>query len=470
MQQVRAAEEAAFARVPEGALMQQAAAGLAAAVLDLLGGGYGHRVRLLVGGGDNGGDALWAGAMLRRRGVAVDAVLLGERAHAEGCDALRRAGGHVVRGDEPAAHVLPPPQVVVDGVLGIGGRPGLPDAAAEALDTAAADAPGATVVAVDVPSGVGVDTGVLHGRHVDADLTVTFGSLKPCHLVDPAAEAAGAVHLVDIGLDLPPAALTALQPADVAARLPRPDGPDHKYSRGVVGVRAGSARYPGAGLLCVAGAASGLAGMVRYAGDDGVADRVRQAHPEVVGPGRVQAWTVGSGTGEDAAGALAAALEDGVPVCVDADALAEVPADPGVPLVLTPHAGELARMTGVHRAAVEAEPLAHARGAAEVLGATVLLKGRRTLVAHPDGAVRVNTVGPPWLATAGAGDVLAGLVGALLAGGLSPFDAASVGAWLHGSAATLAAGDGPLIAGAVAAAIPAAVRALPPPARDDRWP
>ncbi len=464
VEQVRAAEERAFAHVPEGALMQRAAAGLAASVLDLLGSAYGRRVRLLVGAGNNGGDALWAGAMLRRRGVAVDAVLLADQAHAAGLAALRRAGGHAVAGDDPAAHVLPPPDVVVDGMLGIGGRGGLREDAAAALDTAAADAPTATVVAVDVPSGVGVDTGALPGRHVDADLTVTFGTLKPCHLVDPAAEAAGVVHLVDLGLDLPPAAITALQPDDVAGLLPWPGGPDHKYTRGVVGVRAGSAQYPGAGLLCVAGAASGLAGMVRYVGDDEVGDRVRQAHPEVVGAGRVQAWTVGSGTGDAAADALAAALADGVPVCVDADALTAVRPDAGVGLVLTPHAGELARMTGVERAAVEAEPLAHARAAAARFDATVLLKGRHTLVARPDGAVRVSTTGPPWLATAGAGDVLAGLVGALLAAGLSPFDAASVGAWLHGSAATLAASGGPLVAGEVAAAVPAAVRALPAPA------
>lgn len=463
-QQVRAAEEVAFAQVPEGALMQRAAAGLAAAVLDLLGPAYGRRVRLLVGSGNNGGDALWAGAMLRRRGVAVDAVLLSGQAHAEGLLALRRAGGHAVSSDDAAAHVLSPPDVVVDGMLGIGGYGGLRDHAAEALDTAAADAPGAAVVAVDVPSGVGVDTGALSGRHVDADLTVAFGSLKPCHLIDPAAEAAGVVHLVDIGLALPAPAVTALQPADVAALLPRPAGPDHKYTRGVVGVRAGSAQYPGAGVLCVAGAAAGLAGMVRYVGDDAVADRVRQAHPEVVGAGRVQAWTVGSGTGDHAAAAVEAALGDGVPVCVDADALAEVRPGGGVPLVLTPHSGELAGMTGVGRPAIEAEPLVHARAAAEFFGATVLLKGRRTLVANPDGAVRVNTTGAPWLATAGAGDVLAGLVGALLAAGLDPFDAASVGAWLHGSAASLAAAGGPLVAGEVAAAIPAAVRALPRPA------
>lgn len=465
--QVRSAEAAAAATLPDGTLMQRAAHGLAGAVLDVLGTAYGARVRLLVGSGDNGGDALWAGAVLRRRGVAVDAVLLADHVHGAGLAALRAAGGRVLDATDPH----PRPDLVVDGVVGIGGRPGLRPEAVAALAAVA----GVPVVAVDVPSGVEVDTGGLDGPHVRAALTVAFGTLKVAHLVDPAAQAAGAVHLVDLALDLPPAAVTALQPADVAGLLPRPGPDDHKYTRGVVGVRAGSARYPGAGLLCVAGAASGLVGMVRYVGDDEVGRRVREVHPEVVGPGRVQAWTVGSGTDDGARGTLETALADGVPLCLDADALAALGAvlgdTPGgapgggggrvpVPAVLTPHAGELARLLGTERAAVEAAPLAHARAAAERWGCTVLLKGRHSLTARPDGAVRVTTTGPPWLATAGAGDVLAGLVGALLAAGLEPFDAASVGSWLHGAAATLASADGPLVASAVAAALPAAVRAL----------
>jgi hydroxyethylthiazole kinase-like uncharacterized protein yjeF len=178
----------------------------------------------------------------------------------------------------------------------------------------------------------------------------------------------------------------------------------------------------------------------------------------------VQAWVVGSGGGDDAAAALRACLRDGAPVVVDADALSAVADLAGRPerarLVLTPHAGELARLLGVERDAVEAGPWRHVREAAGSWGCTVLLKGRRTLVAGPAGPVHVTTTGTPWLATAGAGDVLAGLVGALLAAGLSPYDAASAGSWLHGAAATLASRDGPLTAGAVAAAIPAAVRAL----------
>jgi hydroxyethylthiazole kinase-like uncharacterized protein yjeF len=392
--------------------------------------------------------------MLARRGCGVEAMLLSGHAHEAGLAALRRAGGRVV--DRPTRR----PDVAVDGIVGIGGRPGLRPEAARAVRLLH----GVPMVAVDTPSGVDVDTGQLDGDHVVAELTVTFGTHKPCHLVDPAAAACGAVHLVDIGLELPEAAVESLQAEDVAALLPRPGGDAHKYTRGVVGVRAGSVQYPGAGLLSVAGAASGLAGMVRYVGDDAVATMVREAHPEVVGAGRVQAWVVGSGSGDGAKETLDAALDDRVPLVVDADALAHLPSLRGIHAVLTPHAGELATMLDTDREQVEARPLAFARQAAERYEAVVLLKGRRTLVARPDGRVRANPTGTPWLATAGAGDVLGGLVGALLAAGLAPYDAASVGAWLHGAAATLcgssAGGDGPLVAGEVANAIPAAVRAV----------
>ena len=453
MEQVRAAEAALMATLPEGALMQRAAAGLASAVLDLLGRAYGSTVVLLVGGGDNGGDALYAGALLARRGCRVSAWPLTDHPHEAGLAALRRAGGRTITEAPREA-----PDLVVDGIVGIGGRPGLTSeaqAALKALD-------GVPVVAVDVPSGVDVDTGELDGpagSAVRADLTVTFGTHKVALLADPAAQHAGTVHLVDIGLDLPQAEVESLQSDDVAALLPRPDPQAQKYTRGVVGVRAGSAKYPGAGVLCVAGAASGLCGMVRYVA--GARDEVVAAHPDVVTEsGRVQAWTVGSGGGADVATMLAEARADGVPVVVDADALALVDGSIGVPAVLTPHAGELSRMTGVDRAAIEAAPLRHAREAARRYDAVVLLKGRRTVVARPDGLARVTTTGVPWLATAGAGDVLAGLIGALLAAGLDPFDAASVGSWLHGAAATYASQGGPLTAPDVARAIPAVVRGL----------
>jgi hydroxyethylthiazole kinase-like uncharacterized protein yjeF len=449
VEQVRAAEGELMAGLPDGALMQRAAAGLAVAITDLIGSAYAARVLLLVGAGDNGGDALWAGAMLARRGAAVEAVLLSEKARADGLEALLASGGRAVAVSE--AHQ---PDVVVDGIVGIGGRSGLLEEAEAAL----AAFPGVPVVSVDVPSGVGVDTGHLDGAHVRADLTVTFGTHKIAHLIDPAARACGVVHLVDLGLDLPQAPVEALQPVDVAALLPVPDGFDHKYTRGVVGVRAGSQTYPGAAVLCTSGAATGLAGMVRYLGS--AADAVRARHPEVVAAeGRVQAWVVGSGGDADAEAALAEALDDGVPTVVDADALIHVEKGAGS-VVLTPHAGELARMLDVAREEVEADQLGFARRAAVEYDAVVLLKGRRTLIARPDGRVRVTTSGVPWLAVAGAGDVLAGLIGALLAAGLDPWDAASVGSWLHGAAAALASAGGPLSASAVADAVPEVVRNL----------
>lgn len=455
VEQIRAAEAALMAELPPGALMQRAATGLAYAVIDYLGGAYGRRVVLLVGSGDNGGDTLYAGALLARRGAEVTAWLMSEHAHEDGLATLRRAGGRVVRSTvRQSALSASQPDVVIDGIVGIGGQVGLRPEAAAALDVLT----GVPVVAVDVPSGVGVDTGELDGPHVSAEVTVTFGTHKICQLADPAAAACGSVQLVDIGLDLPAPPLEALQAADVARLLPTPSPTAHKYTRGVVGVRAGSRQYPGAALLAVAGAASGLTGMVRYVGP--AAETVKTRFPEVVGAGQVQSWVVGPGGGEDADQQLAEALADGVPTVIDAAALPYAARAAHRGAVLTPHAGELAALLGVDRARVEASPLAHARRAARELDDVVLLKGRHTVIAAPDGSTRINTTGTPWLATAGSGDVLAGLIGALLAAGLDTLDAASVGAWLHGAAATLAADGGPVVAREVAGAVPTVVRSL----------
>ncbi len=199
--------------------------------------------------------------------------------------------------------------------------------------------------------------------------------------------------------------------------------------------------------------------MVRYDGD--AADAVRARHPGVVAAeGRVQAWVVGSGTAARAAAALEHSLADEVPVVVDADALRHVAPGHGRQLVLTPHAGELAEMLGVDRTEVEAHQLEHARRAAGEYDAVVLLKGRHSVTVSPDGRAAVTTSGNPWLAVAGSGDVLAGVVGSLLAAGLAPFEAASVGSWLHGAAATLAGRDGPVTPEGVADAVPEVVRAL----------
>ncbi|MFJ1694882.1 NAD(P)H-hydrate dehydratase [Streptomyces sp. NPDC088252] len=476
VQTVRAAERALMDRLPEGALMQRAAAGLAAACGDVLrrrGRVYGARVVLLVGSGDNGGDALYAGARLARRGAGVRAVLTSPgRAHEGGLAALLAAGGRVAEGDAATSAWGGHIDLVVDGITGIGGRGGLrPDAAALVR---AFEATGAAFVAVDLPSGVEADSGEVAGEAVRADATVTFGTYKPGLLVDPAAGLAGALHLVDIGLgpelpDVPD--LEALQYADVAALLPVPASESDKYRRGVVGIVAGSARYPGAAVLAVSGALRGGAGAVRYVGPG--ADAVIARHPETLvheGPpskaGRVQAWVVGPGLGDgaEAVEAVRDVLETDVPVLVDADGLRLLDAAAvrarTAPTVLTPHAGEAAALLGVPRGEVEAGRLAAVRELAARHRATVLLKGSTTLVATDTAhtPVRVNATGTSWLATAGSGDVLSGLTGSLLAAGLAPRDAASVGAYLHGLAARHAADGAPVAAQDVAEAIPAAWR------------
>ncbi|MGH4032635.1 NAD(P)H-hydrate dehydratase [Actinomycetota bacterium Odt1-20B] len=449
---VRAAERELMERVPEGALMQRAAAGLAVACAQVLGRVYGSRVVLLVGSGDNGGDALYAGARLARRGAGVGAVLLApERVHAGGLAALRAAGGRVVGDgtreearDAAVAAAVARADLVVDGIVGIGGRGGLRPQAAQLASLVRES--GAPVVAVDLPSGVDADTGEVRGEAVRADVTVTFGTYKPGLLVDPAREYAGAVRLVDIGLGevLPETGdLEALQYADVAALLPEPGAESDKYRRGVVGIVAGSARYPGAAVLAVAGALRGGAGAVRYVGPAG--DEVLARFPEALvsrGPagkaGRVQAWVAGPGLGDEGE-RLRDVVDAEVPVLIDADGLRLVEAAAvrarSAPTLLTPHAGEAAALLGVERAEVERGRLAAVRELAGRYGATVLLKGSTTLVADAaGGVVRVNPTGTAWLATAGSGDVLSGLGGSLLAAGLGARDAGSVAAYLHGLA------------------------------------
>ncbi|TDO49262.1 hydroxyethylthiazole kinase-like uncharacterized protein yjeF/hydroxyethylthiazole kinase-like uncharacterized protein yjeF [Kribbella sp. VKM Ac-2527] len=450
--QVRAAEADLMARLPEGTLMQRAATGLAVAIGNFLGHVYGASVVLLIGSGDNGGDALYAGAQLARRGAQVTAILLSSQAHPSGLAALKAAGGRVGGLAEIAAA-----DVVVDGIVGIGGRPGLRPDALAAVEQA--EHHGVPIVAVDSPSGVDVDTGETPAPHVNAALTVTFGTHKLCHFIDPAATACGPVHLIDIGLDLPPATASALQPADIRDLYPTPSAESDKYSRGVLGLIAGSAQYPGAAVIATAGALSGPLGMLRYVGPAAVAAEVRASHPEVVaGDGRVQAWAIGSGLGDELdIAAVRELLDAEEPVLLDADGVRALDeSGDHTQVLITPHAGELARLLGVDRSTVEAARLKHARLAAERYDVTVLLKGSTTVIAAPDGQLRVNTNATPWLATAGSGDVLAGLCGSLLAAGLTPIDAASVGAYLHAAAAQLAASRGPITALDIARHLPAA--------------
>jgi ADP-dependent NAD(P)H-hydrate dehydratase / NAD(P)H-hydrate epimerase len=489
---VRAAERAVLAGLPEGTLMNRAAAGLAAVCGSLLardpGHLYGARVVVLAGSGDNGGDALYAGARLARRGAAVTAIAAAPKVHAGGLADLRAAGGRVTDGAGKTAIAsadLNSADLIIDGLLGIGGRGGLREPFASLAAVAEqARQNQATVVAVDLPSGIDADTGAVDGPAVRADVTVTFGAIKPGLLIDPGAGYAGTVELVDIGLGAhlksEPAA-EAPQKADIAALLPRPGPESDKYRRGVVGVLAGSDRFAGAAVLATGGAVRGGAGMVRVVTGTVPAAAVRQVWPEAVltvypddnpgwdltgDVGRVQAWVAGPGmgTGPDAVARLATVLATDLPALVDADGLTILSQHPDLlprhaPTLITPHAGELGRLLKTDPAAVEARRLEHARQAAERLGLTVLLKGSTTVIAAPgEPTALVNPTGTPWLATAGTGDVLSGLAGALLAQGLTPAWAGAAAAYLHGLAARLAAAGAPIGAHDVVTALPAAIR------------
>jgi ADP-dependent NAD(P)H-hydrate dehydratase / NAD(P)H-hydrate epimerase len=532
---VRAAEAALMERLPEGALMQRAAAGLAAACAGLLrraggtagtdgtdgiagpaaaggtagavgaGGVYGSRVVVLAGSGDNGGDALHAGARLAARGAVVTAIAAGSRVHEGGTAALRGSGGRLIEAaDDRARQAIAAADLIIDGLLGIGGRGGLREPGAGLA--AEAERARGLIVAVDLPSGIDADTGEAAGAAVRADVTVTFGTWKPGLLIDPGASHAGVVELVDIGLRgyLGPPAVAAAQAADIAAWLPHPTPESDKYRRGVLGIVAGSDRFTGAAQLSVGAAVRGGAGMVRLVSAPAAAAVVRQHWPEAVitttgdtttgdtttgdtttgdtttgdartgahvieAAGRVQAWVAGPGmgTGDRAAGLLAAVLATSLPVLVDADGITMLAAhrellSRSAPTLITPHAGELARLIGADRADIEAHRLRFATRAAAELGCTVLLKGSTTVIASPAAGERVlvNPTGTSWLATAGSGDVLSGLAGALLAQGLKPLRAAAAAAYLHGIAARLAAEGAPIGASDVIRALPAAIRTV----------
>lgn len=490
-EQIRAAEDAAFRVTPEGTLMQRASHALAVSCASLLsdvrGAVVGSRVVLLVGSGSNGGDALWAGSMLARRGCRVDALTLSDRLHAAGASALRSVGGRLSAwvGSAEQARLLEQADLVLDGIVGIGGAGGLRPAATQLA--AQVRGSGAVVVAVDVPSGVDADTGAVPGAAVSADVTVTFGAVKPGLLVAPGRFRAGTIRLVDIGLDFADAepVARALHDIDVAMLLPEPAEDDYKYSRGVVGLAVGSAPYRGAALLATAGARYSDVGMVRLLDRlDGVAPMVVAQYPDVVidgtAPGeqaRATAWACGSGfVGDDADEAtVLAVLAARRPVVLDAGALTvvagsttvrELIADrwrAGLPTVLTPHDGEFERLCPGRLADGR---LAAARSAAHDMSCIVVLKGAGTIVAGPDGPPIIDTEGGAELGVAGSGDVLTGLVAGLLAAAHvrdpqpDVVEVVAAAVWLHGRAGRLAAQEGPVTAPDIAAQVRHAVQSV----------
>lgn len=438
---------------------------------------FGSRVCVLVGPGNNAGDALFAAAALARRGAHITVVTLFDHTHDEGLAAVRRARAVVLHFPKPDENADPNADpnaglnadtnaeasdrlradilrelnrsdLVLDGILGIGGRPGLPEHIASLIrdwrrSTNTADANTAntrtgrhtaqTVIAVDVPSDLSPAEAGAEDR-IHADHTVTFGGLKT-ELVDPRVSAfTGTVHLVDIGLefDQPKATAEVVDTDDLNTDFPRPQPDGHKYSRGVVGILAGSEEYPGAGVLTTTSAVNCGVGMVRSLGSQMVADYVIGLHAEVVtAPGRMNAVVMGPGDPEDeyVHACVDVLANTNVPVVLDAGALEMVGRAESVkgtwlaerPVVLTPHAGELARLLSrllgeiITSSRINADPIGWAQRAAQSSGCIVLLKGHQTIIAAPDGFCVLPEVGPASLATAGSGDVLAGIIGALVA-------------------------------------------------------
>jgi hydroxyethylthiazole kinase-like uncharacterized protein yjeF len=496
--QIRAAEKPYLQDGLGAVLMQRAAYGLANAVVRELRGSakrlYGASATVLAGKGNNGGDGLFAAALLAGRGMRTTAVLTAGDAHPEALAAFQKAGGRVLRltpeNVAAASAAAAASGVVIDAVLGTGAQGGLRGPAAALIEALGRSRPG-LVVACDIPSGVDADTGEAHAPVLRAELTVTFGAAKAGLLADPGADFAGRVLVVPIGIDaaLPEPALRRLEAADLSVLLPHPGRRSHKYSRGVLGVVAGSSRYPGAAVLACRGALASGVGMVRYLGPPDVADLVRRSCPEVVcGSGsaadtHVQAWLLGSGLDEEAHEQLERVREaaaTGLPVVADAGALPALPRELAPQFVLTPHAGELAALLTRYgatpgRSEVEDATLAAARRASDLTGATVLLKGATTLVAAPSGAVFSQAEATPWLATAGSGDVLAGVLGSLLAQlAESPGEFASLGipaadrwagiaamaASVHGRAGSLASDGAPVTASGIAGAVPEVLRRM----------
>ena len=272
VEQIRAVEAIALERDGDETLMRRASFAVAAEVSERVPSPHpGRRVALLVGSGNNGGDALYAGAYLRRRGMRVTAVLLSpERTHAGGLAAVRRSGARILTTeDSPVKVAIKSADVIVDGVVGIGANPPLRDDAAELVGQA--NATDALRVAVDLPSGIEPDTGRVRGIAFLADVTVTFGGIKVGLLI--ADEQAGTIVCVPIGMDMSgrPAEVIAMTDGSLRQILPAPAPAADKYTGGLVGVLAGSPGYPGAAVLCVGGAVRTRPGMVRYAGPQAAA-------------------------------------------------------------------------------------------------------------------------------------------------------------------------------------------------------
>ncbi len=445
VEEMKAIDAQAQKHVSLDTLVDRAGTAVARSVLRRLGGSYGRRVVVVAGKGHNGDDGRVAAARLRRRGVGVRVVDAG-------------AAGASGAG-------LAPCDVVVDAAYGTGFRG----------EYRAPEAPaGAQVVAVDIPSGVNGDTGVAAAGAVRADATVTFAAFKPGLLLGEGPLRSGSVEVVDIGLDASAARIHLVDDVDVADLLPVRPRDTHKWQTALY-VAAGSPGMMGSATFCSLAAMRAGAGMLQLgvpgAGPQDLPSSEVVAHGlpgegwdadvlDVVG--RCRALVLGPGLGRSLAAESAVrrlVAECPVPVLVDADGLnvlgraeevAKLVAGRSTPVVLTPHDGEYARLSGT---APAPDRIGATRDLARRTGAVVLLKGSTTIVAAPEGRALVSTSGSPRLATAGTGDVLSGVIGAFIARGLPPVEAAALGAHTHGRAAGLGLAEG-LLAGDLVELVP----------------
>jgi hydroxyethylthiazole kinase-like uncharacterized protein yjeF len=443
-EQMRAAEQAAIdGGTPVEALMERAGAALAEAAYRFAGP---RPTLVLCGPGNNGGDGYVAARHLKERGLAVRVAALAEPSAAAAQWARGRWDGPV----EPLSPDTKAAPVLIDALFGTGLKRGLDDATSLLLSELAHEAVAA--IACDLPSGVEADSGAqlnpLHSYH----LTVTFGALKPAHRLHPAMHKCGRVVLANIGIEADPGWHEIAAP-----HVPPLDPGGHKYSRGLVHALAGT--MPGAIALAATAAARAGAGYVRVSTSralDGLPAAVVQVDTAEVNDARIDCLLVGPGMG-DIPQLLTLALTSQAPKVIDADAITLL-GDPqrlrGQDAIITPHDGEFVALFGK----LEGSKPERAIAAAERSGAVVICKGPDTLVAAPDGRLGFAPPAPAWLASAGTGDVLAGITAAIRARGLPPFEAACAAVWLHGRAAEIA---GPrMIADDLAAAIPHALALL----------
>jgi hydroxyethylthiazole kinase-like uncharacterized protein yjeF len=492
--EMRAAEEAAARRgLSLPALMQMAAHGAAESLRAEQQPGK-DRYLILAGPGNNGGDALVVAGLLRDTGARVK-IFTYHRIRPSPVDpsGIPRVDLSEDLDGSRLSQAVAWCDVLVDGLLGIGrARPLEPDLASviESINEAPRRP---RVVSLDVPTGVDADTGRADSAAINADETLTFGYVKRGLLVYPGRAHCGAIRLIDVGLPAGPAVpVTAwlIEARDVAAMLPRRAPTAHKYSAGAVLALAGSPQYVGAPILAAMAAYRAGAGYVTLAAQQQVVDqlatRLLEATMVVIPPEpygaierlqgvspRYGSLLIGPGLGRGDATtelvlqALGGALQGPHAAIVDADALFALSTVQdwwtlvSIPAVLTPHMGEMARLTGVDAAELEADRLSAAATYARLWGQVVVLKGSPTVIAAPDGQIAVNSSGSPLLATAGSGDVLSGIIAALLAGRAQPFDAARAGVYLHGLAADLAQarfGDRGMVAGDLFEYLPEATK------------